>query len=59
MTLTKKVFQMVADVVATMPAETRLELGEKFAAQFEASNPHFDRKKFVIACIGDLSDVRI
>ena len=59
--MTRKDFQMIADVVASTMAvvkpEARQCLALDFAAQLAKSNPRFDSNRFVKAClVNELSD---
>lgn len=54
--MTKKDFQLIADVVCTMPYSTREEWDAKramafrFADRLAETSPRFDRDRFVRAC---------
>ena len=54
--MTKKDFQLIADVIRALPywtaeeKKTRKDLTFRFADQLAETNPRFDRDKFIRAC---------
>lgn len=50
--MTRKDFQAVADAIAgvNMPEDARRELAHSMADALRATNPWFDRGRFITAC---------
>ena len=47
---TRKHYIETAKVVKSLPAKSRKAAANKFAKQYAADNPRFDRAKFLKAC---------
>lgn len=50
MTMTRKHFRMIADIVRNEGGENREALATAFATELRGENPHFDRQRFLDAC---------
>ena len=48
--LTKKHFIATAKTIKELPKKQRKSTAEKFARQYAAENPRFDKAKFMKAC---------
>lgn len=55
--MTKKDFELIADIIATCPAITTIKqrkaVTEYFAERLKVTNPSFNTFKFVTACLKD------
>lgn len=50
MTMTRKHFRMIADIVRNKGGENRGALAHAFASELHGENPLFDRQRFLDAC---------
>lgn len=50
MAFTKKHYIATAKIVKSLPKTQRKKTAEKFARQYAADNPRFDRARFMSAC---------
>lgn len=54
MGMTRKDFQLIADCIHMyLPRAEREFFAEKMATALNKSNNHFDRVRFIKACVGD------
>ena len=52
--MTKKDYELIAGTIRDMPVrKIRREMAEAFATNLYATNPRFDRARFIAACMGE------